>query len=131
MGAQYSRRGLPADAFSWHAARMLNTSRLPALCASLVAALAGAGALPASAAEPTCVTLCQQKVDACAGECAALAGAVYRDPASLQQCQLQCAKGLFVSCFERCSQTGEVVSDDYGIVAEHPDRLPSSSRGSK
>ena len=110
---------------------MLNASRLAALCTSLVAALAGAGAPAASAAEPTCVTLCQQKVDACAGECEALASTVYRDPASLQQCQLQCAKGLFVSCVERCSQTGEVVANDYGIVAQDPDRLPPASRGSK
>src|SRR5262245_23332117 len=130
MGAQYSR-GLSADAFSWHAGGMLNRLRIPALCASLVAALAAAAAPPASAAQPTCVTLCQQKVDACAGQCEALATSVYRDPASLQPCQLQCAKGLFVSCVERCSQTGEVVADDYGIVAEDPDRLPPSSRGSK
>ena len=111
---------------------MAKWSWLPVACACLiVGALAGAGARPAAAQRPTCVTLCQEKVDACAGECQALADSVYRDPASLQQCQLQCAKGLFVSCFERCSRTGEVVADDYGIVAEHPDRIPAAPKGSK
>ena len=84
-----------------------------------------------AAQEPTCVTLCQQKVDACASECEGLSDAVYRDPASLRECQLACAKGLFVSCVERCSQTGEVVEDDYGIVAEHPDHLPSAPKGDR
>jgi hypothetical protein len=78
----------------------------------------------ATAQQPTCVTLCQQKVDACASECEALADTVYRDPASLRQCQLACAQQLFVSCVERCSETGHVVEGDYGIVAEHPDHLP-------
>jgi hypothetical protein len=80
----------------------------------------------AAAEEPTCVTLCEQKVDACATQCEALADAVYRDPASLRQCQLACAEQLFISCFDRCSQTGEVVEDDYGIAAERPDHLPKA-----
>ena len=89
----------------------------------------GAGA--AAAQQPTCVTLCQQKVDACADQCEALGDAVYRDPASLRQCQLGCAKQLFVACVERCSRTGEVVEDDYGIVAEDPDHLPGASEGDR
>jgi hypothetical protein len=84
-----------------------------------------AAAAPASAQEPNCVTVCQQKVDACGARCEALADAVYRDPASLKQCQLGCAQQLFVSCVEHCNETGEVVADDYGIVAEHPDHLPA------
>ena len=99
-----------------------------ALCA---AALAGGGARPAGAQQPTCVTLCQQKVDSCAAECQALAGAVYRDPASLRECQLACARQLFVSCFDRCSETGEVVEGDFGIVAEDPDRIPRAPTRSK
>src|SRR5262245_56669913 len=95
--------------------------------AAAIAVLADGGASPAAAQEPTCVTLCQQKVDACASECEALADAVYRDPASLRDCQLACARQLFVSCVERCSQTGEVVEDDFGFVAEHPDRIPQGA----
>ena len=72
------------------------------------------------------MTLCEQKVDACASQCEALADAVYRDPASLRQCQLACAEQLFIACFNRCSQTGEVVEDDYGIAAERPDHLPKA-----
>jgi hypothetical protein len=86
---------------------------------------------PAAAQQPTCVTLCQQKVDECAGQCESLADAVYRDPASLRQCQLACAEQLFVSCFDRCSQTGEVVEGDYGIVAEDPDRVPAPPKASE
>ncbi len=89
-----------------------------------LAAFALHGASSAAAQEPTCVTLCQQKVDACASDCEGLADQVYRDPASLRQCQLACAEQLFASCVARCSETGEVVEDDYGIVAEHPDHLP-------
>jgi hypothetical protein len=85
----------------------------------------------ATAQEPTCVTLCQQKVDACASQCEALGDAVYRDPASLRQCQLACAKELFVSCVERCSRTGEVVEDDYGVAAENPDHLPGAREGER
>jgi hypothetical protein len=92
----------------------------------IAGALAGAGARTAAAQQATCVTLCQQKVDTCAAECEALADAVYRDPASLRQCQLACAKGLFVACVERCSQTGEVTPGGYEIVAEDPDRIPAS-----
>jgi len=111
---------------------MAKSSWFPVLCSALIAgALPWAGARPADAQEPTCVTLCQQKVDACAGECEALADSVYRDPASLRECQLACAKGLFVSCVERCSRTGEVVEGDYGIVAEDPDRVPAAPGGSK
>jgi hypothetical protein len=95
------------------------------------AALSGAVARPAGAQAPTCVTLCQQKVDACAAECEALADAVYRDPASLRECQLACARQLFVSCVERCTATGEVVEDDFGMVAEDPDRVPAPPGGSK
>src|SRR5262245_11504702 len=104
---------------------MANSYWLAVLGSTLIAgAFALAGVRPAAAQEPTCVTLCQQKVDGCAAQCEALADSVYRDPASLRECQLQCAKGLFVACVERCSQTGEVVEGDYGIVAEDPDRLP-------
>jgi len=88
-------------------------------------AVAFGGALAARAVEPTCVTACQEKVDACGAQCEALADTVYRDPASLQECQLGCAKGLFTSCVERCSETGEVVPNDYGLVAEHPDHVPA------
>jgi hypothetical protein len=97
----------------------------------IAAALAGGGAAPAAAQQPTCVTLCQQKVDACAAQCEALADSVYRDPASLRECQLACARQLFVSCVERCTQTGEVVEDDFGMVAEDPDRLPAPPKRSK
>ena len=92
------------------------------VCLLLFASL-GAGA--AAAQNPTCVTLCQQKVDACASQCEELGDAVYRDPASLRQCQLACAKQLFVSCFQRCSETGEVVEDDYGFDVEKPESVPS------
>ena len=94
---------------------------------SLVAACGfGLGvALAAAAQQPNCVTVCQDKVDACGAQCEALADTVYRDPASFQECQLSCAKGLFTSCVEQCSQTGEVVSDDYGIAAPNPDRVPA------
>ena len=94
---------------------------------SLVVALAPGlvGAPAASAVEPTCVTACQQKVDACGAQCEALADTVYRDPASFEQCQLGCAKGLFTSCVAACSETGEVVADDYRIVAEDPDHVPA------
>jgi hypothetical protein len=97
-------------------------------CLWLSAALAVGSA---AAQEPTCVTLCQQKVDLCARQCEELGDAVYRDPASLRQCQLACAKQLFVSCVERCSETGEVVEDDYGIAAENPDRLPPAPEGGR
>jgi hypothetical protein len=86
-------------------------------------------AAPGVAQEPTCVTRCQGKVDACAAQCEGLADAVYRDPASLRQCQLACAQQLFTSCVQRCSETGEVVDDDYGIVAEDPDRVPTPPQG--
>jgi len=89
-----------------------------------LAAAVGPGT--AAAQEPTCVTVCEQKVDACATECEALGDAVYRDPASLRQCQLACAKELFVACVERCTRTGEVAEDDYGFVAEQPDHLPAT-----
>ena len=107
---------------------MAKTAWLAVLCTALGgAALVGVGAPPAAAQQPTCVTLCQQKVDTCAAECEALADAVYRDPASLRECQLACARELFVSCVERCQQTGEVVEDDFGFVAEDPDQLPKAS----
>jgi hypothetical protein len=101
------------------------------LAAWVVAMLSAALGSTAYAQAPTCVTACQQKVDACARNCEDLADAVYRDPASLRQCQLACAQQLFVSCFERCAQTGEVVEDDYGVVAEHPDRVPAAARARK
>jgi len=103
--------------------------RIAAAAFSLLAVLAFAlaGAPAARAAGPTCVTLCQQKADACGQQCQALAQSVYSDPASFDQCQLGCAKALFTSCVEGCSQTGVVVSDDYGLVAEHPDQLPSEA----
>jgi hypothetical protein len=104
-----------------------NPLRAPAallLACAASLALAGAAARPAAAEEATCVTLCQQKVDECASQCEALAGSVYDDPASLRECQLACAKGLFVSCVQRCSDTGEVGEGDYGIVAPDPDRMP-------
>jgi hypothetical protein len=97
-------------------------------CLGLCVAL-GAGV--AAAQQPTCVTLCQQKVDACASRCEELGDAVYRDPASLRQCQLACAKQLFVSCFQRCSETGEVVEDDDGFDVEHPEPAPAGPRGDR
>ena len=124
--------GLPADRISWHNGAVNRILRLELVaslaCLWLCAAL---GPDTAAAEEPTCVTLCEQKVDACASQCEALGGAVYRDPASLRQCQLACAKQLFVSCFDRCSQTGEVVEDDYGIAAEQPDHLPKAPTGDR
>jgi hypothetical protein len=95
------------------------------------AALAAAAPDPAAAAEATCVTLCQEKVEACAGRCEALAESVYEDPASLRECQLACARGLFTGCVQRCSETGEVAPGDYGIVAEDPDRLPAPPETAK
>jgi hypothetical protein len=86
------------------------------------------GAGTSAAQQPTCVTLCQQKVDNCASQCEELGDAVYRDPASLRQCQLACAKQLFVSCFQRCSETGEVVEDDFGFDVEKPERVPEGDR---
>jgi hypothetical protein len=102
---------------------MSRFARALSLVAALALALVGASA--ARAIEPTCVSVCQQKVDACGAQCEALADAVYRDPASFEQCQLGCAKGLFTSCVEDCSQTGEVVADDYRLVAERPDHVPA------
>jgi hypothetical protein len=101
--------------------------RIAAAVFPLLAALALAGAPAAGAAAPTCVTLCQQKADACGEQCQALAQSVYRDPASFDECQLGCAKTLFTSCVEGCSQTGEVATGDYGLVAEDPDHLPSQA----
>jgi hypothetical protein len=105
---------------------MRSTALALGLAISLQAAV-----LPAAAQEPTCVTRCQQKVDVCASQCEGLADAVYRDPASLRQCQLACAQQLFTSCVQRCSETGEVVEDDYGIVAEDPDRVPAPAPDSR
>ena len=110
---------------------MAKSSRILVLCSVVIAAALVSGSRPAGAQQPTCVTLCQQKVDACAGQCEALASSVYRDPASLQECQLACAKGLFVCCVEHCTQTGEVVEDDYGIAAENPDRIPAAPKKAK
>ena len=105
-------------------ARRRRCSGIGVVAAGLwLCALLAAG--PGAAQQPTCVTLCQQKVDACASECEGLADAVYRDPGSLRDCQLACARQLFVACVERCSQTGEVVQDDFGIAAENPDHLPA------
>ncbi len=89
----------------------------------------GAGA--AAAQQPTCVTLCEQKVDACASQCEELGDAVYRDAASLRQCQLACAKQLFVSCVERCSRTGDVVEDDYEFDPEQPEHPPAPPRSDR
>jgi hypothetical protein len=110
---------------------MAKSQSLSLLCAALCAAALAGGARPVAAQQPTCVTLCQQKVDACAGQCEALADAVYRDPASLRECQLACARQLFVACVERCTQTGEVTLDDFGMVAEDPDRIPAAPKTSK
>lgn len=101
------------------------------LAVAFGAALAAGPARQAVAAEATCVTLCQEKVDACAGKCEALAGSVYEDPASLRECQLACARQLFVACVQRCSETGEVTEGDYGIVAPDPDRVPAPPEGPK
>jgi hypothetical protein len=98
------------------------------LASTLGAALLAAVAVPAAAQHPTCVTRCQQKVDACAAQCEALADAVYREPASLRECQLACARQLFVTCVEHCTETGEVVQDDFGMVAEDPDRIPKAPK---
>jgi len=99
-------------------------ARLLPLVASTAVGLALAGG--AAAVESNCVTVCQAKVDACGAQCEALAEAVYSDPASLEQCTLSCAKGLFTSCVEGCNQTGEVVADDYRIAAPAPDRVPAA-----
>lgn len=105
--------------------KALRVGSLAALAAlAALVAFSLHGATTAAAQEPTCVTLCQEKVDACASDCEALADQVYRDPASLRECQLACARQLFAACVARCGETGEVVADDYGIVAEHPDQLP-------
>jgi len=89
------------------------------------------GGGPAAAEQPTCVTLCQQKVDVCAGQCEVVGDAAYRDPASLRQCQLACAKQLFVSCVERCSETGEVVENDYEFDPAKPEHPPTPPRGDR
>ena len=102
---------------------MSRFARTLSLAAAFSLGLVAASA--ARAVEPSCVTVCQQKVDACGAQCEALADVVYRDPASLEQCQLGCAKGLFTSCVEGCSATGEVVDDDYRLVAERPDHVPA------
>ena len=103
-----------------------------ALAAAAMVAVVGL-VLPyaASAQQATCVTLCQEKVDVCASQCESLADAVYRDPASLRQCQLGCAQSLFTSCVQHCSETGEVTQGDYGIVAEDPDRVPAPAPPSR
>jgi hypothetical protein len=88
----------------------------------LFVALLAAGS--AAAQEPTCVTACESKADTCAQQCEALAVAAYDDPVSLRECQLSCARALFVACVERCSATNEVVEDDYRLVAPDPDRIP-------
>ena len=105
---------------------MRNQPLRPSLALSLfwIGLLAALAPAASEAQQPTCVTLCEEKVDACAADCEALGDAVYRDPASLRQCQLACAQQLFVSCVERCTRTGEVVDDDFGIVAPSPDQLP-------
>jgi hypothetical protein len=100
----------------------------PFACLWLSAAL---GAGTAAAQQPTCVTRCEQKVDLCARQCEELGDAVYRDPASLRQCQLACAKQLFVACVQHCTETGEVVEDDYGLAAENPDHLPPAPEGGR
>ena len=108
--------------------RMAKAAWPCALASALGAAVLAAAAVPAAAQQPTCVTRCQQKVDACAAQCEALAGTVYRDPASLRECQLACARQLFVSCVEHCTETGEVVQDDFGLIAEDPDRIPKAPK---
>jgi len=94
-----------------------------------IVGLLGLGLASAAGAQPaTCVTACQQKVDACADRCESLTQAAYDDPVSLRDCQLGCARGLFVSCVQRCSETGEVVTDDFAIVAPDADHVPPDAR---
>ena len=76
---------------------------------SLLVAL-GLTASPAAAQAPTCVTDCQAKADACAGECVELSGANFAD------CQLTCAEALFVDCVVSCQDTNEVVWNDYQLI---------------
>ena len=92
---------------------------LPAL--SLLAALAGGSV--ASAADD-CVTACEQKTNQCAARCEELSEVASDDPASLRDCQLACARGLFVSCFELCAESNVVVEDDYGLVAPYTKDAP-------
>jgi hypothetical protein len=63
-----------------------------------------------AAVEPTCVTRCQDKANACATKVAKASGRSARDS------QLQCARRLFVSCVTRCQETHTVVMDDYRVV---------------
>jgi len=94
-----------------------------------IAGLLGLGlAGSAGAQQPTCVTACQQKVDACAQQCEALAEAAYDHPTSLRECQLGCARGLFVACVQRCNETNEVVEDDFVIVAPDVDHVPPDAK---
>jgi hypothetical protein len=67
----------------------------------------------AMAAPPnTCVTVCEAKADTCALECMNEADQPY------DACQMACARALFVACFDKCSDTGEVVADDFKIVPD-------------
>ena len=66
--------------------------------------------IPAQAQYQYCVTSCQDKADACANECSEKLGE------SVSDCQLACARVLFVSCVKRCSKDGVIVEDDYEIV---------------
>jgi hypothetical protein len=69
---------------------------------------------PVQAQYQYCVTSCQDKANTCAIECNEKLGA------SVSECQLACARVLFVSCVKRCSSDGVVVEDDYEIRAPEP-----------
>lgn len=73
----------------------------------LIAIAAGA----TRAAAPTCVTACQNKANTCARKCTDVVEMGAAD------CQLTCAKALFVPCVSRCQRDNVVISDDYRVVA--------------
>jgi hypothetical protein len=103
---------------------MMRARALGWIAGLLSLGLAGA----AGAQQATCVTACQDKVGACAAQCESLTQAAYDDPPSLRECQLGCARGVFVSCVQRCNETGEVVTDDVVIVAPDADHVPPDAR---
>jgi hypothetical protein len=90
---------------------------------TLALALGLAGPDAARAAD-NCVTACEAKADQCARSCEELAQFSSDDPASLRDCQVACARNLFVSCFDLCSETNVVVEDDYGLVAPYTKDAP-------
>jgi hypothetical protein len=84
----------------------------------VVAAVASGVGLGAAIAAPaqgqTCVTACQVKAERCAREC------TQKLRRSFRSCEMECARTLFVPCFQRCSQDGTVDYDDYEIEQPQP-----------